>query len=176
MRIGTKTLLYGNHQVILHPLFLLAAWLKLYKRINFKELICIIIHDWGYWGKPNLDGKEGEEHPEWAARWANRHLDAPQGYWGDSFYYQDLCLYHSRFMAKRNGKQPSKLCLADKLSVAIMPTWLWVFLGSLTGEIEEYINNPKYAIFNQARKSYSEWFRDYRTICKKWVRDGLTVP
>lgn len=81
-------------------------------------------------------------------------------------------MFHSRFQAKKYNNTPSKLCLADKFGVAMMPTWLWVFLGSLTGEIEEYIHNPKYEIFSQTRKSYSEFFGDYKTICKKWVRNG----
>lgn len=167
MKIGTKTLLFGNHQVILHPILVLIAWIKLYKRLpNWKELLCIIMHDWGYWGKPNLDSKEGEGHPRWAAELVH-----------DLFrehYYWELCMFHSRFQAKRYyNSKPSKLCLADKYGVALIPVWLWVFLGKLTGETEEYKANTKYEIFEQDKlKSDTDWFRDYRKLCKKWVDMG----
>lgn len=172
MRIGTKTLLFGNHLWWLHPLFVYMAWLKLYKQLpNWHEIICIIIHDWGYWGKPNLDGKEGEEHPQWAARWSQNHLGR---------YYADLCDYHSRFRARKFGEKPSKLCLADKLGVALMPTYLWVFLGWLSGETKEYMTETKYEINNciayKPYKSSAAFFRAYKVKCAEWVRTGdLTI-
>lgn len=169
MKIGTKTLLFGNHQVILHPILVFTAWIKLYRKPpNWKELICIVIHDWGYWGKPNLDGEEGENHPMWAASWTRRHFGT---------YYGVLCLFHSRFKAKQRNREPSKLCLADKYGVALSPVWLWVLLGKLTGETEEYKGNKKYEIFEQDKlKSDADWFRDYRKLCKKWVEAGEVMP
>lgn len=167
MRIGTKTLLFGNHQPLIHSPLVLVAWIKLYGLPNWKELICIAIHDLGYWGLPNLDGEEGEDHPDWAASWAASHL-------GDD--YADLCRYHSRFKSQKCGKSPSKLCLPDKYGVALTPTWLWVFLGRLTGEIDEYQANTKYEIYHPIKKNHFEWFRDYKKICRKWVESGdLTI-
>ena len=134
MQIGTKTLLYGNHQFILHPLFVGAAWVKYYHKLpNHKEAICIAIHDWGYWGKPNLDGKEGEQHPIWAATWAFLHLDNEKDStgWFIPKYFK-LCLHHSSFLAKKQNRPVSRMCIPDKLAVAMMPIWLIVLLGKLT--------------------------------------------
>ena len=63
MKIGTKSLLFGIHQIFWHPYVVLRAWVYLYGRPSFKEMVCIFIHDWGYFGKPNLDGAEGSLHP-----------------------------------------------------------------------------------------------------------------
>lgn len=57
MKTGTKSLLFGVHQFIWHPLTVLLAWIKLYGWPAWEELVCIIIHDWGYWGKSNMDGE-----------------------------------------------------------------------------------------------------------------------
>jgi hypothetical protein len=175
MKIGTKTLLFGSHQFVIHPILVFIAWVKLYKKLpNFKELICIIIHDWGYWGKPNLDGPEGEKHPIWAAMWIAGNTD-----W--SLDYSWLCLYHSRFMAKMDNHPVSKLCLPDKYGVALAPAWLWVFLGNLTGEIKEYRAQTNYEISNAGPcqgqyKSSFEFFRAYKAKCAEWVKTGdLTI-
>ena len=144
MQIGTKSLLFGSHQFIIHPFFVYIAWVKLYKSFpNWKEAICIIIHDWGYWGCPNMDGQEGEQHPYWAAHWAEKFLE---------FHYLELCQYHSRFLAKKHDCPVSKLCLPDKYCAAIMPIWLSVLLSNATGEINEYLTDMKYEI-NQTRGS-----------------------
>jgi hypothetical protein len=171
MKIGTKSLLFGGHQFILHPAFVFVAWIRLYKSLpNWKETICIVIHDWGYWGKPNMDGAEGEQHPIWAGAWAEKHL-GPQ--------YLELCRYHSRFLARQHDCEVSKLCLADKYGVALMPIWLWVLLCMATGEINEYMSDAKYEINKPARARYSspqEWFKSYKKICQKWIDTGdLTI-
>ena len=88
MKTGTKSLLFGVHQFVWHPITVWMAWVWLFRRLpNWKETICIIIHDWGYWGKENMDDEEGEKHPEWAFHFASKHLGKSYGL---------LCLYHSR--------------------------------------------------------------------------------
>lgn len=57
-----------------HPVTVLLAWWALYGRPTWRELVCIIIHDWGYWHCPNMDGPEGELHPEYGAQLAGRWL------------------------------------------------------------------------------------------------------
>ena len=60
MKMGTKSLLFGVHQFFIHPLMVLLAWIVLYRSFpGLKELVCIFIHDWGYWGKADLKGEEG---------------------------------------------------------------------------------------------------------------------
>lgn len=172
MKIGTKSLLFGVHQIFLHPLFVLWGWKKLYGWPNWRELVCIIIHDWGYWGCADMDGKEGERHPVWAALWAGGNLNGwygveprrdalKKGFLKQNNYYNELCLFHSRFLAKKLNIVPSKLCWADKLGSALYPPWLWVLLGTLTGEIKEYMESPKHKETIQETNPF-KYFKVYR--------------
>jgi hypothetical protein len=152
MRVGTKSLLFGVHQVILHPLFVLIAWWHLYGRPSWRELVCIVIHDWGYWGKPNMDGAAGEKHPVLGARLARRLFGVEYG---------NLTLLHSRHYARIVHEDPSRLCWADKLSHLYYPTWLYLFLARTRGEIREYRQMAQRYIPLEA--SDEEWF--------KWIQD-----
>lgn len=79
MRIGTKSVLYGAHAFYLHPWFVAWAWWKLYG-FPWKPWLWVMffVHDLGYWGKPNMDGPEGERHP-----WFGAHvLYTLQRVWG----------------------------------------------------------------------------------------------
>jgi hypothetical protein len=170
MNIGTKSLLFGAHQFIIHPYYVLKAWIKLYHEWpTWRELVCIIIHDWGYWGMPNMDGKEGETHPMWAARFALFHIDS-----GLSTYHWKLCLYHSRFYAKASGADPSKLCMADKLSICLMPAWLYLPLVRMTGEIKEYmlLLDTKYSDMMVSAESEIDWFNTMRVYLINWIKDN----
>lgn len=128
MKIGTKSLLFGIHQVFWHPYVVWRAWCYLYGHPSFKELICIIVHDWGYFGKPNLDGVEGMMHPKLGARIAGQ-------LYGKKYYY--LCSGHSRTYANAFGFETSKLCWADKLSFIFEPRWFYLLRARLSGELKE---------------------------------------
>lgn len=129
MKTGRKSLLFGVHQFIWHPITAWLAWYNLYGRPTWRESICILIHDWGYWFTPNMDGPEGEKHPEYGALLAWKWLGQP---------YYDLVLLHSRHYAKLVGKEPSKLCWADKLSILYDPKWFYLLRAIASGEIKEY--------------------------------------
>mgnify|MGYP006969351863 CR=1 FL=1 len=134
MKTGTKSLLFGVHQFILHPVFVALAWHRLYgwkKMHDLRLWVCFIVHDWGYWGCDQMDDPEdGEKHPELGARIVKKLF-------GIEWYY--FCLYHSRFYAKRAHCTPSALCKADKLAFCMYPRWLYLLLATLTGEIWQYI-------------------------------------
>jgi len=69
MKIGTKSILFGAHQFLLHPVFVAWAWIQLYGfPWDPRVWIAFFVHDLGYWGKPNMDGPEGETHVELGAR------------------------------------------------------------------------------------------------------------
>lgn len=130
MQIGTKSLLFGAHQVVLHPLFLALAWWKLYGFPWDPRLwVAFLVHDWGYWGKANMDGDEGQRHPELGGRIMARLFGRE---WGD------FTRLHSRYYAKLEGREPSRLCAADKLVLLITPRWIYLPLVQLTGEADEY--------------------------------------
>jgi hypothetical protein len=150
MKVGTKSLLFGVHQFIYHPIAVLIAWIKLYGSWpNPKEIVCIIIHDWGYWGKPNMDGPEGESHPEVGAKIA-RCLFGP--------VYGDMVLLHSRHYARQLQRDPSKLCWADKLGASYYPMWLYLFLAHNSGEQAEYRKMAVNVGFS-LENSDQEWFK-----------------
>ena len=130
MRIGTKSLLIGAHQVLVHPVAVAVAFRRLYGRWpSWREAVCIAIHDWGYWWCCDMNGPEGRRHPEWAARVAGVLF-------GEAWH--DWCLYHSRHVARRDGRVPSRLCWADKMGTALTPWWLYLPGARLSGELDEY--------------------------------------
>ena len=131
MTIGTKTLLFGAHQFLLHPIFVAAAWCKLYGApLDPRLWMAFFLHDVGYFGKENLDGPEGKTHPELGARLMTL-LFGPK--WGE------LSRYHSRSTAREHGREPSLLSYADKLATILVPRWLYLRQINATGESQEYL-------------------------------------
>ena len=187
MKVGTKSVLFGAHFFLTHWIFVAMGWYRLYGfkrvRIGFMERgvgpvarypitaslwdwrlwVVFLIHDLGYWGKPNMDGDEGETHPEWACRKLNGWFGAP---WGT------FSLYHSRFYAKKAGQPVSALCYADKLAIAFEPSWFYLPRVRLTGEIKEYL---KMAAVNSAGVVSAEsqliWHKGVQDYVKKWVEE-----
>lgn len=69
IKVGTKSVLYGVHCFFIHPFVVAVAWIKLFGwPLDHRIWIAFFVHDLGYWGKPNMDGKEGETHPELGAK------------------------------------------------------------------------------------------------------------
>lgn len=94
--------------------------------------VAFFVHDIGYFGKPNMDDEEGEQHPSVGAAIV-AIFDRPR-----EFFWHDLVYFHSRFLAKRYGVRPSPLCMADKLALALDPWWLYLPRVMITGEAREY--------------------------------------
>jgi hypothetical protein len=166
MNVGTKSLLFGVHQFIWHPITVLIAWVSLYGRPTWRELVCIIIHDWGYWGAPNMDGAEGERHPELGAKLAHWLFD---GYVGPvkSYKYRNLVLLHSRHHARALGVEPSKLWWADILSILYEPWWLYLPRAWASGELREYRNIAADTGFIPLSTSHRRWY--------VWLQDRLAT-
>jgi hypothetical protein len=152
--MGTKSLLIGAHQILWHPFTLLLAWIYLYGWPNWKEMICIFIHDWGYWGLDNMEGPEGQWHPAYAANLADEYL---------GHEYFNLILLHSRTVADKLGEQPSPLCWADKLCVYYERWWTYLPRVILSGEIHEYYQAALDAKLIEPGTSYIAWFNWART-------------
>jgi hypothetical protein len=65
VKIGTKSVLFGAHAFWFHPFFVARAWYHLYGfPFDPRLWVAFFVHDIGYLGKPNMDGPEGESHPE----------------------------------------------------------------------------------------------------------------
>jgi hypothetical protein len=152
MKIGTKSVLFGAHCFLIHPVIIMIAWIKLYGFPWDPRLwIAFFVHDLGYIGKPNMDGKEGETHPELGAK----IMSVFGKEWAD--FTRD----HSRFYAEARGVNYSRLCVADKLAIGLEPSWLYLPRVILTGEISEYVEKS-----GKNFVTLEEWH--------KWVRSHLT--
>lgn len=164
MKTGTKSLLFGVHQFIWHPLAVYLSWVLLYRKLpTWREAICIFIHDWGYWGKENMDDENGERHPEFAAAVADALLDrnagaktGPQAI--GNRRHHDLCLFHSRHYARNAGRNPSELCWADKLSIIFEPWWFYLPRAWASGELYEYRRIAAECGFVDITSSHRTWF------------------
>ena len=166
MKIGTKSILFGAHQFLIHPLFVAFSWWRLYGfPFDLRLWMAFFLHDMGYWGKPNMDGKEGEQHPFWAA-------NILYSLFGESWYW--FCVCHSRFLADAYNKPPSKLCYADKLAMCFEPWWLYLPRVILTGEIREYmaLAKTKYKEMNSYTESKIGWKKNVCEYINKWVEDN----
>jgi hypothetical protein len=231
MKPGTKSLLFGVHQFILHPIFVALAYWHLYGFPWDPRLwLAILVHDWGYWGKPNMDGPEGEKHVELGAAIMGRLFDRgiagfeyQEWHHGGKgvpwrvgteefnrlrldgwriFYigcsmtvldrpihrrtWRNFCRYHSRHTAKQEGQPFSRLCVADKLSIFLMPAWLYLPLARMTGELSGYMGRAKpRAEQNAALTAYErrrltsphacKWFAGLQAYMRRWVdqhKDG----
>lgn len=193
MTIGTRSVLYGAHAFWLHPWVVAMAWWKLYGFPWDPRLwVCFALHDLGYIGKRDMDGEEGEEHPYMAARvveWLfNAHRgpapvrplarlldrmfprtveDRQDGWWG-------FCAYHSRYLAKRDGVPYSRLCVADKLAVSLLPAWVYLPMVKATGELEEYMAEARRK--GQSHRTPRHWYRSVQQYCAQWAwahREGV---
>jgi len=208
VKVGTRSILFGYHQFLIHPLVLAVAWWRLYGfPTDIRLWVAFFIHDLGYWGKPNMDGDEGELHPYWAANKMHKWFDGerivaseccPYGKadklmreetgWRisrhedrnrvlgwvfiekverETFWY-DFTLCHSRFLAKKIGKEPSRLCLADKHAIVIFPTWIQLFLMHLSGEIHEYLEGKQGRTSGHGMPK-TKWVEEMKTHCREFI-------
>lgn len=182
MKVGTKSVLFGAHCFFLHPWFVAAAWCRLFGfPFDPRLWVAFFVHDIGYVGKPNMDGPEGETHPEVGARIMGFLFDRGGCCPKCSTRWHDFSLYHSRFLAKQNDANPSRLCIADKLSFCLTPRWLYLPMVRATGEIREYMKlaevmndgagGGKYATMNISTKDQRAWHSDVHDYLRRWVSE-----
>jgi len=167
MKVGTKSVLFGVHCFFLHPIFVAIAWTKLYGfPFDPRLWVAFFVHDLGYLGKPNMDGKEGETHVELGAKIMR--------IFGKSWY--EFSLYHSRYYAKKCGAKPSKLCFADKLSFSYTPRIIYIPMASATGEIYEYMRQNE--LYKNAPNPWKPnliekliWHEDVDLYMRDWIQE-----
>lgn len=196
MNVGTLSVLVGVHQFILHPLLLALGWWKAYGfarvRIGRRRVqratsaweweyasllrpalwVAFLVHDIGYLGKPNMDGPEGETHPELGASIMRFLFGEP---WGD------FVLLHSRYYAKKLERPVSPLCFADKWVIVLEPAWLYLPRVWLSGELTEFVTNahnraqlpnPYYTkdeVADWLSRNPWRWHRAMRSYMRRWI-------
>lgn len=197
MTVGTKSVLFGSHQFLIHPWFVAAAWWRLYgfpwdPRLWF----AFFFHDLGYWGKPDMDGYLGEQHVFWCGNLMHFLFDWPRiikvalptGVYKREYNYTWLhfCIFHSRFISKRLSHPPSQLCYADKLAIILTPSWLFVPMALATGELREYMVRSgqkeesegteigrKYAHMNIHNDDPYIWHCNVKNYLKAWLAENF---
>ena len=157
MQVGTKSILFGVHSMFLHPVFVAAAWWRLYGFPCDPRLwFAFALHDAGYFGRGSMEGPEGETHVELGAKIMGALFGTE---------WEDFCLRHSRYYARARGLRISKLCVADKLAFVLTPPWLYLPLARASGELWEYIERSK------ERQAGSEYFTS-----EEWVQVNSQNP
>lgn len=162
MKVGTKTLLWGVHCAAWHPITIVLAWRRLFKRWpNWQEAVAIFFHDWGYWGLSNIDGEEGKKHPHKGASLAASIVRYFAGS-GPGFHTYIFTVTHSRDAAARLGLPPSPLYIADKVSIFYDPPWFYLLRARLSGEIHEFRQHAIDTGHIPAGATDREWLNFYR--------------
>lgn len=116
MTEGTKSLLIGCHNFIIHPLMVIKAWHWWFKTWPEPwQIVCIFIHDLGLAGRQYLSDPAAKKgHWRLGASWAKR-LFGEKGFL--------FCAGHTP-----DSMEPrSDLWYADKASWLVAPLWwLWM--------------------------------------------------
>lgn len=153
MSTGTKSVLFGVHQFLWHPLTVTFAWIHLYGVPKPWELFCIWVHDLGYLKTQEMDGKDGILHPELGANLAGF-------FFGEKARLE--CLGHSRAYAAKHNLPLSKLCWADKWSPTFDPTLFYWMRASLSGELSQYRKS-----FPRTSQTSLGWVREFKAFVKQ---------
>lgn len=190
MKKGTKSVLFGVHCFAIHPFVVARAWHKLYGFPYDPRLwVAFFVHDLGYIGCENMDDEKGEQHPYLGAKIMHKLFDKKKSMWSicecfackklaidECNKWHDFTLYHSRFLAKKHGKQYSKLCVADKYAICIEPSWMYIIRGVLSGEIYEYMKDADKNT-NGSVKAISkyQWHEGVKEYVRKWVEEHKDI-
>ncbi len=131
MKVGTKSVVFGVHTILVHPFFVAWGWGRLWGFPWDPRLwVAFFLHDIGYLRKPNMESFEGQQHVVLGGRIMGL-LFGPE--------WRDFVLCHSRHWAESTGKPYSKLCLADKLAFVLTPAWVYLPMARASGELREYM-------------------------------------
>jgi len=144
--VGTRSVLWGAHQFLWHPLTVWLAWVKLYHQFpNRWENLAILLHDTpGYWGCKSMDGpSDGKLHPYRSARVAKRVARFFGARESEVAYIEELILGHSRSFCKSESRKLSELNAPDKLSILFDPACFYWLRTTLSREIIEYKRNEE---------------------------------
>lgn len=130
MTEGTKSYLFGCHQFLLHPLWVLMAWKLEYKAWPcWWELICILLHDVGICGRQYMSNDKAKEgHWELGAALSSKIIMyltprrkrltlSPTPYW---YRARKLIAGHC---PNESHLPKSKLFIPDKRSFLVAPIW-----------------------------------------------------
>lgn len=172
MTVGTRSILFGVHNIFIHPLYVAIGWWRLFgPPLDPRLWFAFLVHDLGYIGKPSMEGPVGEKHVELGARIMHALFGAE---WGD------FCRRHSRYYARSHGLSISRLCVADKLAFVLTPDWLYLPLARASGELGEYMirakerqaGNDHFTMAETIQLNSTDpevWLRGLKSYTLRWV-------
>lgn len=139
MKQGTASVLFGCHSSI-HALIVLITWRRWHKCWPaWWQVVCILLHDIGHWGKNYLDDYEAKKKHSLLGAVVAWQLFGDKGY--------DLVAGHNQY----EGHERSELYHPDKYSWVIAPVW-WL--------MSNQIFEPKLIRKNSGRKESAVMFKD----------------
>lgn len=123
MKEGTKSVLFGCHNPLIHGIFVLMAWRLEYKSWpKWWEVICIFLHDIGVWGRQYLsDDRAKIGHWKLGATIATNLVFLITRDWVLSLEAHYLVAGHC---PEESGYRKSKLWTPDKKCSLVTPIWL----------------------------------------------------
>lgn len=136
MKEGTKSVLFGCHNPVMHGLAVLRAWKQEYgSRPEWWQVIGIFLHDIGVWGRQYLSDDEAKKGHWILGAWNTLYLVLWVGQTIFRESYKDAnrrATYAWLFVAghcpKESGWPESKLARPDKRSWLVAPMW-WLWLN-----------------------------------------------
>lgn len=162
MRVGTKSLLFGVHQFVLHPLLVARGWWRTQGRFPWDPRLwaAFALHDVGYWGAREMNTGDGSRHPERGARYL-REL------FGDA--WGRFALYHSRLYAAMAGVPVSALAIADK--EALLLEWRPWYLARAwaSGELFEYMGGRPIGSLREQWHAAVAWHQALCEDTRAWI-------
>jgi hypothetical protein len=178
MKVGTKSVVFGVHAILVHPFFVAWAWSRLYGFPWDPRLwVSFLVHDLGYIGKADMEGPEGQQHVVLGGRIMG---------WLFGPGWRDFTLRHSRHWAESVDERYSKLCLADKLAFVLTPAWLYIPMARFSGELREYmrvsserqlggrVSNFELSLLKS--RDPRVWLEGLKLYTRRWIeqhRDGF---
>uniref|UniRef100_A0A6H1ZWY2 Putative HD domain-containing protein n=1 Tax=viral metagenome TaxID=1070528 RepID=A0A6H1ZWY2_9ZZZZ len=138
MKQGTVSVIFGCHSVG-HSLLVLVAWRRLYRQWPaWWQVVCILLHDIGHWGKDYLDDYEQKKKHSVLGAKVAKVMCGQKGY--------DLVAGHNLY----NGAPKSLLHDPDKYSWVIAPVW-WIVTNNYF--------EPKLVVKGSSRKESAIMFK-----------------
>lgn len=185
---GTKSVLFGVHQFLIHPFVVALGW---YRAFGFARVRIGTRHD-----SFTVGGTDGKEVPIIVHRgvfaslydprlwfafflhdiglFGKPDMDGPIGethpevganimrrLFGDE--WGDLVLLHSRYYAKRLNRRISPLCIADKWAIIVEPSWLYLPRAWATGELAEYMAMGRKRAIDDPTGLTAQEYKDFRS-------------
>jgi hypothetical protein len=163
-----------GHEGETHPLFGARILSRLFDRAQRQDLVWLLGASRTY----HLPGDLIDLLDGSALTFFWDPFGTPIGRWGQ------FALLHSRYFAKTLGLQPSRLCIADKLAIALTPAWLYLPMVRATGEIAEYMAHAQHRLVGNQQISDEEkrrltsgnqraWYAGVQSYCRRWALEHV---